>query len=214
MANKVGILSTQFGLEDRRAVIYNAGIFSFGSYPLAVHHKTNLRFGHPYLSVSMEGEVERKRRVHLKSRAGCVNCKARRIKVRPASAGPDERSLRNHVLIRLQCQETRPSCANCDRKHLACIYRKPEKDGPLLIVKQPSSRPQWSSSSSSQFNMTDMQLFHHFLINASNMMPSERIEVWTMDLPRIAHQVRIIRHVLMLLERPLSCIVLRCTKTR
>jgi len=107
----------------------------------------------------------------------------------------------NHNLICLQCQETRPSCANCDQKQLACIYRKPEKDGPLLVVKQPSSGPQWSAS---KFNMTDMQLFHHFLVSASSVLPSERIEVWTLELPRIAHQVRIIMHVLILLLKTFS----------
>lgn len=89
-----------------------------------------------------------------------------------------------------QCQETRPSCANCERKQLACIYRKPDKEGPQLIVKQPTNGPQWSSSS--QFSLTDMQFFHHYLVNAANVIPSDRTETWTMDLPRIAHQVGVV----------------------
>ncbi|KAL4874932.1 hypothetical protein BJY04DRAFT_202931 [Aspergillus karnatakaensis] len=41
------------------------------------------------------------RKFHRKSRTGCLECRARRIK----------------------CDETRPSCGNCDRASMACHFQ-------------------------------------------------------------------------------------------
>jgi len=77
--------------------IYDAEISSFGVYPIAVyqnHRANDLRLGQPYSAVLMEGvigtdgQVGRRRRTHIKSRAGCVNCKTRRIKVSPTLRVP------------------------------------------------------------------------------------------------------------------------------
>lgn len=54
------------------------------------------------------------------------------------------------------------------------------------MVESPSNAAYWSSM---QFNMADMQRFHHFLTTAASVLPSERPEVWTMELPQVAHQV-------------------------
>ncbi|KAJ5096326.1 hypothetical protein NUU61_005682 [Penicillium alfredii] len=61
------------------------------------------------------------RRPHRKSRHGCVECKRRRVKVCIGAT---------HILHRLaptnsdfpQCDEVRPTCSNCAKRHAECEY--------------------------------------------------------------------------------------------
>lgn len=72
----------------------------------------------------------RQRRAHRKSRAGCANCKIRRVKVRVVYRA---RSLKHYLGIRcassstltfprLQCDEAKPKCKKCIAFGVSCNY--------------------------------------------------------------------------------------------
>ncbi|EUC42188.1 hypothetical protein COCMIDRAFT_104220 [Bipolaris oryzae ATCC 44560] len=111
----------------------------------------------------------RKRRGHNKSRLGCIACKKRKIK----------------------CQETWPSCANCDRRALVCRYPdvfkhaqhelpRPKPPSPRQVV-QLSDKP-------IMYSPDDMQLFHHYLTAAYPCIPSNNEQVWTRHIPLKTYQ--------------------------
>lgn len=58
------------------------------------------------------------RRRHRKSRHGCAECKRRRVKVRT-----NHRKQRIFCsFISQQCDEARPACSNCTKRHSKCSY--------------------------------------------------------------------------------------------
>ncbi|XPS69862.1 hypothetical protein M3J09_002114 [Ascochyta lentis] len=73
------------------------------------------------------------RRSHRKSRAGCKNCKTRRIK----------------------CDETKPECGNCKRRQVHCDFAKPAV-APSL---HPGAK---DSSKSGELSISDIELTYHY----------------------------------------------------
>jgi hypothetical protein len=63
------------------------------------------------------------RRSHEKSHHGCVTCKRRRVKVSLTSPSCGTLAFANaNMSYAVQCDETRPKCANCTRRGTECIY--------------------------------------------------------------------------------------------
>ncbi|KAI5462280.1 hypothetical protein BGZ63DRAFT_354236 [Mariannaea sp. PMI_226] len=104
------------------------------------------------------------RRGHTKSRRGCYNCKRRRIK----------------------CQETRPACGHCVKTGLKCEY-------PALpqIIHQASKPPHHQIP---LFSLQDMRFFQHFLTQCYPHHPLKQEEIWTHEVPCIAHNYDFLMH--------------------
>ncbi|KAE8330684.1 hypothetical protein BDV39DRAFT_190324 [Aspergillus sergii] len=151
-------------------------------------------------------EQHRTKRPHTKSRHGCFNCKARRVK----------------------CQETQPHpCANCISRNMRCIYPSKEQ----FLRRQHASpfggrhRRQlpWSYESSSGYNTPpsssesavtlsshhpvlshtftadDLRFFHHFLIAAYPHLPFGSEDLWKTSLPASAHECPHLMHAILCL---------------
>jgi hypothetical protein len=104
------------------------------------------------------------RKGHTKSRRGCFNCKRRKIK----------------------CQETQPACGNCEKAGIVCEYPRivQQQQSESSIIRQPQA-------TNASFSMTDMRLFHHFLVRAYPHLPVGADAVWTLEVPAFAHEVRL-----------------------
>jgi hypothetical protein len=69
------------------------------------------------MPVTIPAQVERKRRIHKKSRKGCANCKLRGVKVGNARC-----ACYGMLLMRDQCDELRPQCKKCMLYGVECGY--------------------------------------------------------------------------------------------
>jgi hypothetical protein len=109
------------------------------------------------------------RKGHTKSRRGCFNCKRRKIK----------------------CQETQPACGNCEKAGSVCEYprlvQQQQQQAESSIIRQPQA-------TNASFSMTDMRLFHHFIVRAYPHLPVGADAVWTLEVPSFAHEVGFMRH--------------------
>lgn len=155
------------------------------------------------------------KRPHRKSRAGCIGCKARKIKVRKAHNIQGIARLSD-----LKCDEKRPSCTFCATRELQCVYTRPESgsspssssDTQSLVRRAhhvtsyqnqswaptpPSScspSPYLAPSlnpASAILTKTDMQLFHHYCVNTyRNLTPGggESLRVLQVRIPEIAFE--------------------------
>ncbi|KAK0117536.1 hypothetical protein ONS95_011875 [Cadophora gregata] len=132
-------------------------------------------FGYPSASLSVgvgvgggcfHRERDRQpRKGHKKSRRGCYECKRRKIK----------------------CQETRPTCQNCSRLSLRCRYLP---DSASIVTRStPLLQPFSALQVANVFSMTDMRLFHHFLVAAWPHLPVRADNVWLEYVLPIGHQV-------------------------
>ncbi|OJD16138.1 hypothetical protein AJ78_03666 [Emergomyces pasteurianus Ep9510] len=138
------------------------------------------------------------RKPHTKSRTGCYNCKARRVK----------------------CPETRPICDNCKLRQLDCVYPsqfksqlhqttrrlQPNCNGknyaaavqfaksllppPMKTVTVPPQFPPF-------FTIDDMRFFHHYMISAYPYLPYGSDKVWTDEIPLLAHQHEFLFHAIL-----------------
>ncbi|KAF2763526.1 hypothetical protein EJ05DRAFT_507106 [Pseudovirgaria hyperparasitica] len=116
-----------------------------------------------------------------KSRLGCVNCKNRKIK----------------------CQENRPSCDNCQRGHLSCVYPNlvfasfvPGCNAPQR-VRMPASLPQIATKSSDE-----ARLFHHYMSKAHPHLPvgARLVGLWTIKIPALATKYDYLQSALLALS--------------
>jgi hypothetical protein len=129
--------------------------------------------------------THRSRKGHRKSREGCFNCKRRKIKVciTLSSMG---------CLTKSQCQETQPACENCTKKNLNCSYPAPKTlkalQGSLLYASSPIASVNLQGTPTI-FTLTDMRLFHHFLMDAYPHLPVGNDSAWLSQVPLIAHHV-------------------------
>jgi hypothetical protein len=128
----------------------------------------------------------RPRKGHKKSRGGCFNCKKRKIKVRPKFHVTHSRTDEN------QCQENQPACNNCTRKKLKCEYPAPKTLSALRSSFLYSPSPVTLvnlQSTPTVFTLTDMRLFHHYLLDAYPHLPVGNESAWLSQIPLIAHHV-------------------------
>lgn len=115
------------------------------------------------------------RKGHTKSRRGCFNCKRRRIK----------------------CNENYPNCSHCVKAGLRCEY-------PTNIIQnsQRSPSPQDAvqlRSTPGTFTMSDMRLFHHFLITGYPHLPVGADKIWITVIPSLAHNYEYLIHSILAL---------------
>ncbi|KAE8151633.1 hypothetical protein BDV25DRAFT_128612 [Aspergillus avenaceus] len=127
------------------------------------------------------------KRPHTKSRNGCLNCKARRVK----------------------CQETRPHpCTNCVSRKMLCLYparqkilqggsgasRNDSHRGP-----QPPATPLRSQSEITPhaFSGDDLRFFHHFLTIAYPHLPFGSEILWKTFIPASAHECPHLLHAIL-----------------
>ncbi|KAF2663409.1 hypothetical protein BT63DRAFT_461137 [Microthyrium microscopicum] len=131
---------------------------------------------------SSTGVVKRRpipRKGHTKSRRGCFNCKARKIK----------------------CQETRPCCSHCVKAGLQCQYPNPRP--PIQMISSPessvSSIGKNLQSTPTTFTVKDMQFFHHFLTRGYPHLPLGADNLWTKEIPKLAHEYDYLLHAMLAL---------------
>ncbi|KAG2001288.1 hypothetical protein GB937_010307 [Aspergillus fischeri] len=134
---------------------------------------------------------QRQKRPHTKSRWGCYNCRARRVK----------------------CQETKPACENCMYRDMECVYPSKVRDwvgagkqtasrGDTLVASSSPSGKQVSPSQGlavSPFSRDDLRFFHHFLIAARPHLPFGSEETWATEVPRYAHEYPHLMHAILAL---------------
>ncbi|KAH6716696.1 hypothetical protein BKA61DRAFT_572772 [Leptodontidium sp. MPI-SDFR-AT-0119] len=120
----------------------------------------------------------RPRKGHKKSRGGCYNCKRRKIK----------------------CQENQPACLNCTRKSLDCKYPAPKTLAALRGSAQYSPSPITSVNlqvTPTVFTLTDMRLFHHYLLDAYPHLPVGNDTAWLSQVPLVAHHNEYLMHAIL-----------------
>lgn len=110
-------------------------------------------------------QIRKSRRGHTKSKRGCFQCKRRRIK----------------------CQEVLPQCYNCIKAELRCEY-------PVVPARPPQRaesprQPVSLQAAPGSFSMSDMRLFHHFLMVGWPHLPVGADRIWTTVIPAVAHHV-------------------------
>ncbi|KAM3414062.1 hypothetical protein BST61_g10721 [Cercospora zeina] len=105
------------------------------------------------------------RKSHVKSRLGCSQCKARRVK----------------------CDEKHPSCGNCRRRQEPCAYRNPEPS----IASSPDANGTGhanGSGPSAQLHVKQLELMHQFCTHTYTTLAlkPQGPEVQQFDIPRLA----------------------------
>ncbi|KAF2213658.1 hypothetical protein CERZMDRAFT_96489 [Cercospora zeae-maydis SCOH1-5] len=108
------------------------------------------------------------RKSHVKSRLGCSQCKARRVK----------------------CDEKHPSCGNCRRRQECCSYRNPEPS----IASSPDANGTVPAAnglgSLPQLHLKQLELMHQFCTDTYTtlaLMP-QGPQVQQFEIPRLAFQ--------------------------
>ncbi|KAL4953203.1 hypothetical protein BDW69DRAFT_200340 [Aspergillus filifer] len=112
------------------------------------------------------------RRYHKKSRTGCTGCRSRRIK----------------------CDETHPSCANCQRAGLECHYTTRSH---TTLPTLPTPLPQ-TPASNATFDILDLTLMHHYTANTSISLFGEAQRIlWQIEVPLMARSSPLLMHGLL-----------------
>ncbi|KAH7146812.1 C6 finger domain-containing protein [Dactylonectria estremocensis] len=114
---------------------------------------------------------------HKKSRNGCQQCRARRVK----------------------CNEAKPICHDCQRLEMTCIYDRQRL--PIHAAPKPKDMLERSNSTSRTEDKGDppesrerrkleLQLFHYYLTEAgpSLAVDKDSSEFWILPIPRLAMQ--------------------------
>ncbi|KAI1140285.1 hypothetical protein F5Y05DRAFT_312120 [Hypoxylon sp. FL0543] len=160
---------------------------------------------------SGRGDRPRKRRIHRKSRAGCRNCKQRRVK----------------------CDELRPICGNCQRFSIRCDFTPTapsSENSEVLLINAPTGRKRgrprkdWSAisrapgpsgeahqgsetsvsspdlssakgTSSPHLTVDDLELLHHYLTDAQ-LSQGHKV-LWQVKVPRLAFTHHYALHLLL-----------------
>ena len=118
------------------------------------------------------------RRTHTKSRAGCGNCKQRRIK----------------------CDEVHPRCGNCTKHGIGCDFstgvgserggdaRAVVRDGVGREGGRRDGGTREGGGEKREINMVDMELLHHWTLAVPSSMGAgeEVVNLWRDAVPRLA----------------------------
>ncbi|KAM3558298.1 hypothetical protein MY1884_004057 [Beauveria asiatica] len=86
---------------------------------------------------------------------------------------------------RIKCQETHPACGHCVKTGLKCEYPAAPQ-----IVHQPHQQIPL-------FSLQDMRFFQHFLTQCYPHQPLKQEEVWTHEIPCIAHNHEFLMHAIL-----------------
>ncbi|KAF2491020.1 hypothetical protein BU16DRAFT_141498 [Lophium mytilinum] len=136
----------------------------------------------PSGSDSVSSPVARRpipRKGHTKSRRGCFNCKRRRIK----------------------CNENYPECNHCNKAGLDCEYPANIIQAAQRLNQPPAPKDAVTlRSTPGNFTMSDMRLFHHFLITAYPHLPVGADKIWITVIPSFAHNYEFLIHSILALS--------------
>ncbi|KAE9582700.1 hypothetical protein CGMCC3_g1498 [Colletotrichum fructicola] len=126
------------------------------------------------------------RRPHAKSRLGCAQCKARRVK----------------------CDETYPKCRNCQRFGKSCSYAWADpysKAANIADISPPISSPEncivgkdIPSMVQLTFDALDMKLMHQFSTSTArylSLIPDAQ-HIWQHSIPNLAYDQPLLMHAL------------------
>lgn len=107
------------------------------------------------------------RKSHVKSRMGCSQCKARRVK----------------------CDEKHPACGNCRRRQEPCSYRNPEPS----VASSPDANGTGFANGptqSPQAHIKQLELMHQFCTDtyASLALKPQGVEIQQFEIPKLAFQ--------------------------
>ncbi|KAL4905481.1 hypothetical protein BDW74DRAFT_177849 [Aspergillus multicolor] len=136
------------------------------------------------MSSQSSGVKKPTRRYHRKSRTGCSECRARRIK----------------------CDETHPICRNCQRASLDCHYAaqcSPSIPSTPSTQPSPSTNiapllPPAATESSASFDMLDLSLMHHYAtVTSVSLFGEEQKELWQIEIPIMARSNPLLMHGLL-----------------
>ncbi|KAM0486150.1 hypothetical protein ACHAPX_000852 [Trichoderma viride] len=86
---------------------------------------------------------------------------------------------------RIKCQETHPACGNCAKTGLNCEYPASPQ-----IIHQPHNQIPL-------FSLQDMRCFQHFLTQCYPHHPLKQEEIWTHEIPSIAHNHEFLMHAIL-----------------
>ncbi|KAG8418730.1 hypothetical protein J3459_011578 [Metarhizium acridum] len=86
---------------------------------------------------------------------------------------------------RIKCQETRPACGHCVKTGLKCEYPSMPQ-----ITHQPHHQVPL-------FSLQDMRFFQHFLTQCYPHHPLKQEEIWTHEIPCIAHNHEFLMHAIL-----------------
>ncbi|KAK9236423.1 hypothetical protein V1525DRAFT_407028 [Lipomyces kononenkoae] len=115
-----------------------------------------------------------KKKMHFKSRNGCLICKKRKIK----------------------CDEARPKCRNCVKHGASCEYAKEVLEYgfsttvPGHFVGPPPGLSAHSTIVSPDLNMQHLSLLMHYVVHTShslsNVQSADNISIWSQTVPLVA----------------------------
>ncbi|KFY42621.1 hypothetical protein V495_04414 [Pseudogymnoascus sp. VKM F-4514 (FW-929)] len=117
------------------------------------------------------------RRVHTKSRRGCLNCKRRRIK----------------------CPENHPDCTQCTKRGLTCEWPEIQIEQTGNDGKRVARAIPRQVDSPNTFSIEDFRLFNHFITECHPSHPLGNEEQWTHAIPSIAHNHEYLLHAMLAL---------------
>lgn len=114
---------------------------------------------------------QRKRKAHNKSRAGCGNCKIRRVKVCTERRPGFYRLSRNTstlTCVRLQCDELKPKCKKCMAFGVSCNYGAAGSTsvGELVLSFEGASCMEAPSKAPISMNQTMLDLINYNMRNS------------------------------------------------
>lgn len=109
---------------------------------------------------------QRRRKAHNKSRAGCGNCKIRRVKVRIDGRTGFRHCSRNTIAltrVRLQCDESKPKCKKCVSFGVSCNYGATESTsvGELVLSFEGASCMEAPSKAPISMSQTMLDLINY-----------------------------------------------------
>ncbi|KAH6867613.1 C6 transcription factor [Thelonectria olida] len=110
------------------------------------------------------------RKGHTKSRAGCPNCKRRKVK----------------------CDEVIPECGPCRRLGLRCEYSRAGRD---VVAVTTGTRPTRALPAPGSFSMADLRFFQHFLVCAYPPLPIGGWSVWQL-VSQMSHEYDFLAHAM------------------
>ncbi|OTA06838.1 Zn2Cys6 transcriptional regulator [Trichoderma parareesei] len=87
---------------------------------------------------------------------------------------------------RIKCQETHPACGHCLKTGLKCEYPA----SPQITHQQPHNQIPL-------FSLQDMRCFQYFLTQCYPHHPLKQEEIWTHDIPSIAHNHEFLMHAIL-----------------
>ncbi|KAL5351178.1 hypothetical protein ACLOAV_003029 [Pseudogymnoascus australis] len=117
------------------------------------------------------------RRVHTKSRRGCLNCKKRRIK----------------------CPENHPDCTQCTKRGLTCEWPEIQIEQTGTDGRRIARAIPRQVDSPNTFSIQDFRLFNHFVKECHPSHPLGNEGAWTHDIPSIAHNHEYLLHAMLAL---------------